>query len=116
MPVNAQDAASTACSSNAAASTSPVSLTVDQTDGFQVGMTVTIDTYESSFQEAEKITSIPDAKTIVVTQLKYAHDGSTTPFPIVQPGEAGVVIAEWYEYTPSHGTDIGLATPLPEMD
>lgn len=116
VPVNAQDAASTACSSSAAASASPVALTVDSTDGFQVGMTVTVDTYDSSVQEAETITAIPDANTIEVAQLKFAHDGSSTPFPIVQPGEAGVVIAEWYEYTPTHGTDIGLATPLPEMD
>ena len=49
------------CSSQAGPSTSPVTLIVDQSDGFQVGMTVTIDTYESSFQEAEKLTSIPGA-------------------------------------------------------
>lgn len=116
VPVNSQDAAVTASSSKVDASTSPVTLTVDTTDGFQTGMTVTIDTYDSDVQEAETISAIPDATHLQVSQLKYAHDGTSTPFPIVQPGEAGVVIAEWYEYTPSHGTDIALATPLPEMD
>ena len=115
-PVSPQDAATTASSSKVAASTIPVTLAVDTTNGFQVGMTVTIDTYDSNNQEAQVITAIPDATHLTLALLTYAHDGTTTPFPIVQPGEAGVVIAEWYEYTPSHGTDIGIATPLPEMD
>ena len=115
VPVNSQDAAVTASTSSVTASAGPVTLTVDSTDGFQVGMTVTIDTYDSDAQEAETITAIPDNTHIEVAQLKNTHDGTSTPFPIVQPGEAGVVIAEWYEYTPSHGTDIALATPFPEM-
>ena len=113
--MNSQDAAVTASTSSVTASADPVTLTVDSTDGFQVGMTVTIDAYDSDSQEAETITAIPDNTHIEVAQLKNHHDGTSTPFPIVQPGEAGVVIAEWYEYTPSHVTDIALATPFPEM-
>ena len=80
-------------------------------------MTVTIDTYDSDAQEAETITAIPDNTHIEVAQLKNTHDGTSTPFPIVQPGEAGVVIAEWYEYTPSHGTRhrLGHAIPRDEL-
>jgi hypothetical protein len=34
------------------------------------------------------------------------------PYPIRQGSEKGVLIAEWFEYTPSSGTDIQVTTNL----
>jgi hypothetical protein len=47
-----------------------------------------------------------------VAALTNAHDGSVQPFPVVQPGENGVVIAEWSEYTPTSGIDIAVTSNL----
>ena len=86
-------------------------LTVDATTDFLVGAQVTLDTQESGVQELQTVTAVPDATHITVAALANAHDG-TTPFPVVQAGENGVVIAEWNEYTPTSGIDIAVTSNL----
>lgn len=71
-----------------------------------------IDTFESGLQEAELVTAVPDATHVTVAKLVNAHDGSSMAFPLVQPGECGVLIAEWSEYTPTSGTDIAVTSDL----
>jgi hypothetical protein len=62
-----------------------------------------------NIQEAQIITDIPsDTTHITLRQLQYPHDGSVTQFSVLQPGEKGALIAEWYEYTPTSGTDISV--------
>jgi len=90
----------------------PVTLTVDFSTGFIIGSTVWIDTNDSNVQESQVVTAIPDATHITLKRLQHAHDGSSTEFPIVQATEAGVLIGEWYEYTPSSGTDIAVDSNL----
>jgi hypothetical protein len=64
-------------------------------------------------QEAQKITRIPDGTHIEVARLDKAHAGPpTAPFPVIQPGEKGELIAEWNEYTPTSGTDIAVTSNL----
>jgi GH18 family chitinase len=65
-----------------------------------------------NIQESQIITAIPDATHITVQKLNYPHDGRTTPFPVVQPGEKGILISEWFEYTPTSGTDIAVTSNL----
>jgi hypothetical protein len=95
-----------------AASVTPVTIAVDSSTGFTVGNSVVIDTFESKIQESQVVTAVPDATHIIVKLLKNAHDGTTTPFPVLQPGEKGVLISEWFEYTPSSGTDIAVTSNL----
>jgi hypothetical protein len=63
-------------------------------------------------QEAALVTEVPDANHIIVDKLAHTHDGTDLPFPVLQPGEKGALIAEWYEYTPSSGTDIAVTSNL----
>jgi hypothetical protein len=58
---------------------------------------------------------VPDGKHITVQALSYDHspaDGGNEPFPVVQAGSKGTLIAEWFEYTPTSGTDIGINSNL----
>jgi hypothetical protein len=89
-----------------------VAIRVDSSAGFLIGARVVIDTFESNVQEVQSITAVPDATHIVVLALNHAHDGTSVPFPIIQQGEQGLLIAEWYEYTPSSGTDIAVTSNL----
>ena len=92
------------------ASPNPVTIVVQSSKDFSVGAKVTIDTYDSGKQEVQPITSKNDNdNTLTVRQLKYDH-GSNEAFPIVQPGESGILIGEWYEYTPTSATDIAVNT------
>lgn len=97
-----------------AASANPVSIKVDSSDGFLVGATVVIDAVADvqNVQESQVITRIPDSTHIEVARLLHPHGGPSAPFPLVQPGEKGVVIAEWNEYTPTSGTDIAVTSNL----
>ncbi|WP_103653283.1 hypothetical protein [Bacillus thuringiensis] len=118
--------ATTTCSDKVTASTSPVTLKVESNAGFAVGSVVVIDTYDTkdtnikdplgnyvSAQESQVITAISDDEQhITVKKLDHPHDGTTTPFTITIPGEKGVLIAEWYEYTPTSGTDIAVTSDL----
>jgi hypothetical protein len=86
----------------------PVNIAVDDSTGFVVGGVAVIDTAGSGVQEAQIVASIPDKTHVTVKQLTKSHDGTITAFPVVQPGEKGVLIAEWFEYTPTSGTDIAI--------
>jgi len=100
----------------------PVTFNVKSSAGFQVGYTAIIDSYDKqvdidghyqSVQESRTITAIaPDGKHITVDGIGKPHDGSDIPFPIMQAGEKGQLIAEWFEYTPTSGTDIFVTSNL----
>jgi hypothetical protein len=103
-------------------STTAVTLSVASSAGFQVGAYAVIDSWSAAqydptqrtqgVQEIQAIVGVPDATHITVKALTNAHDGSTTAFPVLQGGEKGLLIAQWFEYTPSSGTDIGVTTNL----
>jgi hypothetical protein len=94
-------------------SLSPVQITVESGAGFVVGYTALID----SGQNAESQLIVDAGPTYLTVQyLVSAHDGSVTPLPIVQDYEAGVLIAEWNEYTPTSGTDIAVSSDLTTID
>jgi hypothetical protein len=89
----------------------PVSIPVEDSTPFLIGAQVVIDVYDDrKVQEATTVTATPDATHLVVAQL--THDHTTTPFPVIQPGENGALIAEWHEYTPTSGTDIAVTSNL----
>jgi len=96
----------------------PVTFEVDSSEGFLPGYTAIIDTYDAkaadgeTLQEDQRIIAVPDSTHITVERIDNAHDGSLTPFPVMQAGEKGQLIAEWFEYTPTSGTDISLTTDL----
>ena len=91
----------------------PVVIPVIASSGFVVGQQVVIDSVDARrIQEAQVITDVPDATHITVAMLANEHDGGRVPFPIVQPGEKGTLIAEWDEYTPTSGTDIAVKSDL----
>jgi hypothetical protein len=103
-----------------AAGAGPVVINVQSSDGFLVGYTAVIDSYakgktvDGAFatdQESQVITSV-DVGQITVARLDHAHDGSVSPIPIRQAGEAGHLMAEWFEYTPTPGTDITVTSNL----
>jgi hypothetical protein len=102
-------------------SASPVTIEVGSSDGFIVGYTAVIDTWDSkdtngnTLQENQTITAVPNGTHITVAALTNAHDGSKTPFPVMQAGEKGQLIAEWFEYTPTSGTDIAVTSNLADI-
>lgn len=72
-----------------------------------------IDTADArGVQEAPTVTAIVDDTHLAVTALRFGHDGLTEPFPVLQPGARGALIAEWREYTPSSGIDIAMTSNL----
>ena len=96
-------------------STSPVTIEVADSTGFLVGTTAIIDTWESNAQENQPVTAVPDGTHITVGQLSNAHtptNDANIPYPIVQAGESGLLIAEWFAYTPTSGTDIAVTSDL----
>ena len=68
-------------------------------------------------KEREKSAKINREKNVlVVEKLEHSHGSEKNEsFPIYQSGEEGLLIAEWFEYTPSHGTLIGENSPLNSM-
>lgn len=107
------DSVVTTSAAAVAASTKPVTIPVESTAGFAEGAPVVIGTAGlPNTQEVQVVQSITGSNKLVVAKLVYPHDGTTTPFPVVRPGEKGVVIAEWNEYTPSSGTDIEVNSNL----
>jgi hypothetical protein len=62
-------------------------------------------------QESQLITAV-NAGQITVARLAHAHDGAVPPFSIRQAGEAGHLMAEWFEYSPTPGTDIAVTSDL----
>ena len=98
-------------------SAAPVTITVADNTGFVAGATAIIDTYESKVQEIQTITAVPenDKTHITVVALSNTHSPAQSqnkPYPIVQAGAAGTLIAEWFEYTPTSGTDIAVTSDL----
>jgi hypothetical protein len=107
-------------SSTVGPSTQPVTLTVASAKGFNVGYWAIIDSFPStwdpvkgptSVQEKQLITAVDyNNNTITVQALTNAH--AATQFPIIQGGEKGQLVAEWFEYTPTSGTDIAVTSDL----
>jgi hypothetical protein len=88
-------------------------ITVADSTGFVVGATAIIDTWESKVQETQTVTAVPDGTHITVQALASGHSPSGgQPFPIVQASAKGLLIGEWFEYTPSSGTDIAVTSNL----
>jgi hypothetical protein len=105
----------TTCKVAIAPAIAPVSIAVADSTGFVVGATAIIDTWDSGVQESQTITAVPDKNHIVVQSLSNAHDpgkNQNRPFPIVQAGASGLLIAEWFEFTPTSGTDIAVTSNL----
>lgn len=111
--VRLEDSVATTCSSALAASATPVTVRVASSAGFTAGQPVVIDVAGTpDAQESQMVVDVPDPEHLVLALLDHAHDGSATPFPIVQPGTKGTLIAEWNEYTPTSGTDIAVTSDL----
>jgi hypothetical protein len=111
--VRLEDAVYTTSSAQVNPSANAVTIAVDNSAGFVVGLRVVLDVEDDRhIQEAVIVTDIPDGSSITVTGIIHAHDGSEAPFPVLQPGEKGALISEWYEYTPSSGTDIAVTSNL----
>ncbi len=110
------------CTAKVNASSSPVTIPVDSSSGFNVGFSVVIDAFtynptiqNANLQEKQIVTAVPDSTHITVKSLNKTHDGTLAPFAVVQPGEKGVLVAEWFEYTPTSGTDIAVTSSLPTI-
>ena len=110
--------AGTTCDQHLPPSTANVILTVADSTGFLAGATAIIDTWDSGAQETQTIVGVPDKTHITVQTLSNAHSpaqNQNLPYPIVQAGEKGVLIAEWFEYTPTSGVDIAVNSSLPTI-
>ncbi len=77
-----------------------------------MGYTAIINSFDSGSQESQTIIDMPDATSIRVERLEKNHIPSPRPIPIMQAGEKGQLIAEWFEYTPTSGTDIAVSSNL----
>ena len=111
--VRLQDAVFTTASVKIDPSVNPVSVEVESSAGFVVGLPVLLDAEDDRHvQEASVLTGIPDASHINVASVVHGHDGTVAPVPILQPGDKGALIAEWFEYTPSSGIDIAVTSNL----
>lgn len=103
----------TTCDADVQPSPSPVTIPVGDSTGFVPGATAIIDTWDSGVQETQPITAVPDATHVTVQAMSNAHSlVKNVPFPVVQAGTQGVLIAEWFEYTPTSGTDIAVSSDL----
>jgi hypothetical protein len=103
----------TTCNVALAVSNAPVSIEIADSTGFVTGNTAIIDTWDSNVQETQTITGVPDGTHIVVQALGYAHNPAAgQPFPVVQASAKGLLIGEWFEYTPTSGVDIAVTSNL----
>ena len=111
---------STVSSDSMVAGPGPVVIAVKSSEGFRVGYTIVIDNYAegttvggvfTTSQESQVIRAV-DVGKITVDRLDHDHDGSTLPISVRQAGEAGHLMAEWFEYTPTPGTDIAVTSNL----
>jgi hypothetical protein len=102
----------TASSDVLAPAKQPVTIVVISTAGFLVGNIAIIDSHASGVQETQPIVAVPDATHLTVAQLEQPHDGSVRTFIVMQAGEKGQLMAEWFEYTPTSGTDIAVTSNL----
>jgi hypothetical protein len=112
LPDDGQSVA-TQCGERVTASpAAPVTLTVDSSAGFVPGYEAIVGAYESGVQERQTITAVPDERHVTLKRLANDHDGSLEAFPVLQGGEKGQLMAEWFEYTPTQGTDIAVTSNL----
>jgi hypothetical protein len=111
-PVEPGDTVATRCKAKLSVSTKPFAIEVENSDGFVVGGRAIIDGYDSGNQEYQLITGVPDKTHIEVQRLDNPHDGTKNSFSIILAGEAGLLIGEWHEYTPSSGVDIAVTSNL----
>ena len=95
-----------------------VEIAVDSSAGFIVGGRVVIDSVMHTdpsntfgWQEATTIVAVRPGF-ITVASIQFEHGGDDVAYVVVEPGEQGVLIAEWNEYTPSSGTDIAVTSNL----
>jgi hypothetical protein len=95
-----------------------VPITVASAAGFLVGAQVVIDsrvdtdtTNQFGKQEQTTITAI-SGNQLTLAQIKNGHGGGGASYMALQPGEKGVLIAEWFEHTPTSGTDIAVTSNL----
>jgi hypothetical protein len=105
----------TTCDAVLSPSASAVTISVADSTGFVAGTTAIIDIWESGKQEKQTITGVPDPTHITVQALANAHDpaqNQNKPIAIMQAGESGLLIAEWFEYTPTSGIDIAVTSNL----
>jgi hypothetical protein len=116
----------TTCSETIEPSSTPVALTVADTTGFIVGANAIIDSFNpdpaKNVQETQIIKAVDTTTNqITVAALTYQHPKPDTPgepvsFPVVQAGSKGLLIAEWFEYTPTSGTDIVVNSDLTTIE
>lgn len=77
---------------------------------------IVIDSWESGHQERQKLVDIRKNRNVLVVEaLEYDHGSNEKPFSIYQSGEQGLLISEWFKYTPSHVTMIAINSTLNEM-
>lgn len=111
--------AGTTCDATLEPSTAQVVIPVASNAGFVVGATAIIDSWASGIQETQQTMAVSaDGTTITVQALTNAHSpggDANDPYPIVQAGAQGVLIAEWFEYTPTSGTDIAVTSNLADI-
>ena len=101
-------------------STSPVTITPSQiARDSSIGTTAIIDTWESGVQgESTRSRPCPTRPISRSASFRYAHNPAqnrAVPYPIVQAGESGLLIAEWFSYTPASGTDIAVSSDLSRL-
>ena len=105
----------TTCAQAVAAQKTPVTLEVADSTGFVAGAVAIIDSFASGVQESQTITDVPKGQSVItVSALANAHapSGADASFPVVQAGSKGLLIGEWFEYTPTSGTDIAVTSNL----
>jgi hypothetical protein len=98
-----------------------VTINVASNVGFNVGYNAVIDSYQAiipgskppaTAQESQLIINVSnDGKQLTVKQIVNPH-GAAGSFAVRQAGESGLLISEWFEYTPSSGTDIAVTSNL----
>jgi len=97
-----------------------VIIPVESSEGFHVGYAAVIGSYADGTttagqfvtnQESQRITAV-GTNEITVERLDRDHNGSVSPVEVRQAGEVGHLMAEWFEYTPTPGTDIEVTSNL----
>jgi len=91
-----------------------VIIMVEDASGFVEGHIAVVDSVESGVQERPRIVKVDmERKYLIVEKLLFQHGSKNkVKFPIYQAGERGLLIAEWFEYTPSHGTHIAINSAM----
>jgi hypothetical protein len=95
-----------------------VPITVASAEGLLVGAQVVIDSRVDTDttnlfgkQEQTTITAIT-GNVLTLAQIQNGHGGGGGAYMVLQPGTKGALIAEWFEYIPTSGTDIQVTSNL----